>query len=225
VVKAAGFLHFVVVKLLQALGQFCGDLVFPRRCALCSRWSQDPICDRCREDFRPLSSPLWTFAEGSELSWIVTPFAYAGRVGHAVRRLKFHRVTTLIEPLAVLTAREIESRGLLDHTDIVIPVPIHPRRHGERGFNQAELLAEGLPSELVQSQIVRSRYTPPLYAQDRNERANLLRGAFEAQSTVEGKRVLLLDDIYTTGATLKECARCLRDEGALDVAGFALTGA
>ena len=114
------------------------------------------------------------------------------------------------------------------HFDLVVPVPLHPARLRERGFNQAELLAKILAQKTnvpLHRALERVRYTTTQTAFDRAERMENLRDAFRLRKkiAVRGLRVLLVDDILTTGSTLSECARVLRDAGAQSV--YAVTAA
>jgi ComF family protein len=106
--------------------------------------------------------------------------------------------------------------------DLVIPVPLHPTRKRERGFNQAELLAEALSAHAnlpMRNALERIRYTTTQTAFDRSERMENLHNAFRLRkmADVRGLRVLLIDDVLTTGSTLSECARVLKAAGAISV--------
>ncbi len=125
--------------------------------------------------------------------------------------------------LPVLTAQ-------IEHWDLilVVPVPLHPARLRERGFNQAELLAKILAQKInvpLNGALERIRYTTTQTAFDRVERMENLRGSFRLRKKigVRGLHVLLVDDILTTGSTLSECARVLREAGARSV--YAVTAA
>jgi len=112
--------------------------------------------------------------------------------------------------------------------DVVIPVPLHPARLRERGFNQAELLAKILGQRInltLSRALERTRYTTTQTAFDRIDRMENLRGAFRLRKSIDvrGLQVLLVDDILTTGSTLSECARVLREAGAQSV--YAVTAA
>jgi ComF family protein len=106
--------------------------------------------------------------------------------------------------------------------DIIIPVPLHPARERERGFNQASLLAEllsartSIPSKPL---LERIRYTTTQTALDRSERMENLHNAFRLRKNMNMRdlRVLLIDDVLTTGSTLNECARILKGAGAISV--------
>ncbi|MDQ6624047.1 MAG: ComF family protein, partial [Verrucomicrobiota bacterium] len=129
----------------------------------------------------------------------------------------------LRRPIADWLGETLDDPRLRDcHFDLVVPVPLHSARKRERGFNQAELLAEifcaraGLPLSLA---LERVRYTTTQTAFDRAERMENLRDAFRLRrnADVRGCRVLLIDDVLTTGATLSECARVLKVGGATSV--------
>src|SRR5204863_9391333 len=108
------------------------------------------------------------------------------------------------------------------HFDVIVPVPLHPARQRERGFNQASLLAELLSvhtSIPCRPLLERIRYTTTQTALDRSERMENLHNAFRLRknANVRGLHVLLLDDVLTTGSTLSECARVLKRAGAISV--------
>jgi len=121
-----------------------------------------------------------------------------------------------------------DARLAREKFDLLVPVPLHPARKRERGFNQAELL--GLELQRVagircHSVLQRTRYTTTQTQFDRSERMENLRGAFRLRrrSDVRGLRMLLVDDVLTTGSTLSECASVLKKAGAASV--FAATAA
>jgi len=111
--------------------------------------------------------------------------------------------------------------------DLVIPVPLHRARHRERGFNQSDVLAEGISEAtsvpLARGALRRKRNTRDQTYLNALQRAENVKGAFavEEPDRIDGKKVILVDDVMTTGATLNECARTLCAAGALDV--FAAT--
>jgi ComF family protein len=104
--------------------------------------------------------------------------------------------------------------------DYLIPVPLHPKRLRERGFNQALLLGKALedipPAKIKPGLLKRVRHTPPQVHLNPDERRQNVQGAFALKdpSGVRGKNILLVDDVFTTGATVNECARVLKKAGA-----------
>ena len=143
--------------------------------------------------------------------------AGARRVAHL---LKYDGLTSLAEPMARLM---VDAARVTEH-DVVVPVPLHWRRDRLRGYNQAHELARCLAREIdlpmEERAVRRQRDTQPLVkAMGRDERRNIMLDAFEPRGrAVEGSRVLLVDDVMTTGATLDACARALLTGGAASVA-------
>lgn len=150
---------------------------------------------------------------------------YTGPLRHAVLLLKYEDRRGLAVDLGSLMASTLEQRREEWQPDALVPVPIHPQRRRERGYNQAELLAAavgercGLPVRLA---LDRVRDTPPQVGLSREERRENVRSAFAPRAdAAPGRRPVLIDDVQTTGATLEEAARALRAAGASAV--FALT--
>ena len=104
--------------------------------------------------------------------------------------------------------------------ELVVPVPMHPRRRRRRGFNHSELLARGVAEKLnlpYADALVRTRHTVQQSVLEGAARRTNLRNAFECRVDLTGRRVLLVDDVYTTGTTARECAKALRKAGARNV--------
>ena len=155
--------------------------------------------------------------------------AYDGALVRAILLLKYERM----EPLGAWFAErllEVVKEEALE-TDVVVPVPLHRDRERERGYNQADLLARplarrlGLPHRAVL--LVRTRPRPDKYVLSMEERWESVRGAFATRpgSQVDNLRVLLVDDVMTTGATLDACARTLLKAGAKSVIGLTVARA
>ena len=153
---------------------------------------------------------------------------YDGELRRLIHLLKYDRMRPLAEPLG-------ERLGRLDlgpgSADLVVAAPLHWRRRRERGFNQAELLARraalawGLPFDA--KGLRRTKATPPQAGLTRAERLVNVRGAFLAprRVAIQGRRIVLIDDVMTTGATLDACARALKRAGAASVTAVTLARA
>ena len=156
---------------------------------------------------------------------------YEGALARAIVLLKFER----IEPLGEWFARQLQTLVLANRAyleaDVVVPVPLHRNRQKERGFNQVELFARplakllGFPFKPVL--LMRTRPRPEKHLLHYEERWESVRGAFaiKRDGRVDNSRVLLLDDVMTTGATLDACARELREAGASSVLGLTVARA
>lgn len=144
-------------------------------------------------------------------------FEYEGRASQAVRRLKYGARTGLHLPMSELM-REAFDAYFEHRIDAIVPVPIHWTRRCARGFNQSELLASALPDEFLHPEMLRRfRATKAQASLNRAHRLQSLTDAFRALPSVRGKRVLLVDDVVTTGATMEACTRALIREGASEV--------
>jgi len=153
----------------------------------------------------------------------VSAYRSRGVAREVVHRFKYGRQIHLRRLLGCWLAEALtDSRLASRRFDLVVPVPLHPARQRERGFNQAELLAAELrrASGLAGRNVLqRTRYTATQTQFDRSERMENLRGAFRLRrgSNVQDLRMLLVDDVLTTGSTLSECASVLREAGARSV--------
>ncbi len=190
------------------------DLIAPARCPGCDvrrDWGQEGFCEACAPLLEALPS-------GPSL------YGYGGPLAEAIRALKYAR---RLDYLPVLGALMCEgARRHAGKVDAVVPVPMHPRRLRRRGFNAAELLAEPLARALAvplsPTHLVRLRDTAVQASLGEAEREANVRGAFEGRSVPA--RVLLVDDVRTTGATLRAATGALYRGGARQVRVLALAG-
>lgn len=228
--------------MLRALADALVAAVLAPACASCARPLEEPtlgpVCARCWASVRRFSPPFCRGCGDALPSWrtldVETSYCprcrrappalsctraigpYEGALRDIVHALKYGGRRSLARPLGRLM---LETCGeALDGMDVAVPVPLHRRRRWTRGFNQAEDLAGelGLPPRRL---LVRVRSTPPQTGLPAARRHANVRGAFRLRwrARVTGVRVLLVDDVCTTGATLDACARVLREEGAADV--------
>jgi len=155
--------------------------------------------------------------------------AYDGPLVRAILLLKFERMEPLGAWFAERLAEVVHTHGL--QADVVVPVPLHRDRERERGYNQADLIARPLARRLKLPHravlLVRTRPRSDKHVLSLEERWESVRGAFATRpgSQVDNLRVLLVDDVMTTGATLDACARALRDAGAKSVLGLTVARA
>lgn len=196
----------------------CGDCisglspVTHPMCTICgvpfhAAGGQDHLCENCLR--KPPSYDL-----------VRAPYLYVGPLMDAIQRFKYKAETHLISslgPLLSCFARE----WLPDpHDYLVIPVPLHRRRLRSRGFNQSLLLARIVSSDLGTCldylSLVRVRHTVAQTGLGKEERKKNVKNAFSLRDSgvVEGQKILLIDDVFTTGHTLNECAKTLKKAGA-----------
>ena len=200
-----------------------------QKCILCDRRRKDVtlsgdgvgICKVCYEKYIKDSLKDY-FDTNSRVRRLFAPFVYEGEIRHAIHELKFANSPAYAKPIGELVADALPPYYLYSDYDMIVPVPLHPNRMEERGYNQAELIADTLSERLsvplYDDVLFRIRDTKRQMTLSRSKREENVEGAFFADSrSVSGKRVLLIDDIYTVGATVKACAKELIDKGAIEV--------
>ena len=216
------------------------DLLFPRWCLGCGRegsficsgcsralpYITPPVCPRCG-----MPQPDATFCPtcyGREFATdgIRSALRFEGLVRQAVHQFKYRNLRAMSQDLAGLMGDYLTVNHLPG--DVLVPVPLHPKRLRERGYNQSALLAEelgqltGLP--VNSHSLSRTRHTPPqARTGSLDERRANIRDVFSCRDrSLGGRRVILVDDVTTSGATLEACAGALKAAGAVSVWGLTL---
>jgi len=225
------------------------NLIFPDRCLLCdapvsrlsdssvcgSCWDsavnlrlQPPCCPSCGLPFQMPAQEPGHLCGGCSVQ--TPPFSgsrsfgyYAAQLSRLVQAFKFEGRRDLARPLAALLASAYLEAWHREDFELAVPVPLHPRRRRERGFNQSKLLAAALQEQLMlpysEAPLCRTRDTPPQVGLPDAERYRNLRSAFRCDRSgmVRGRRILLIDDVMTTGATVSSATEALLDAGARSV--------
>ena len=225
-------LEAAVSLLYPPVCTICGDNVrageyLCNRCEAKALRIVSPFCQQCSEPFEGSITSEFTCANCAHrtIYFDAAVAAYRGRgiVREIIHEFKYGRQIHLRHLVARwLQAAMDDERLRGSQFDIIVPVPLHATRLRERGFNQASLLAALLSAQTsIPSQPVleRIRYTTTQTVLDRSERMENLHNAFRLRKNadVRGLRMLLIDDVLTTGSTLSECARVLKRAGALSV--------
>ena len=204
------------------------DLVFPPRCAHCGRvdWRW---CPHCVNELRtvPISGIRRTLPHNSGLDALYSSGDHTGILQSAVKALKYDAATEVVDPLGDRLARIIIKANV--SFDMIIPVPLHAARLSQRGYNQANEIAQcvalctGIRCE--PAAITRQRETRTQVGLNKQERQANVSDAFHATRDLSGQRILLVDDVYTTGATIAACAQAARTAGASKIIGLTVTAA
>lgn len=201
---------------LESVPYMCGEcwdgipLIEPPWCEMCGIPNTEGKCDECATTPPPYGK-LRTIAY------------YESALQQAIHFFKFEKRTSLAKPLTQLTMEHFPDDCNISEYDFILPIPIHKKRLRERGFNQATLLAKGIAKnvgvQVVTDALVRHRNTSPQSSLDREARQTNIVGAFELKKkeVVRNKRILVLDDVYTTGATVREAVKVLWDADPIEV--------
>ncbi len=193
------------------------DFIFvgEKSCSMCGKQlDRAGLCSDCRS-FRHYFDRAYSLCvyDGKVKEWIYS-FKYAGR-------------SYLARPFGRMMAERIKEIGMDRWVDCVVPVPLHRKKQRQRGYNQSRLLADVISRELgmgkARDLLKRIRETPPLSGLTRLQRMETMEGAFYMNGKEAAvKNVLLIDDIYTTGSTVNQCARALKEGGLVRVYVFTL---
>jgi ComF family protein len=240
-----GIIRQTTGKLLKGLT----GLVYHKYCRICDcRISQDDEyfcsdcwqglngcivdshCTRCGKEISAYAKLPTGCPNCQEQTFHFDSIACIGVYREPLRSLiinfKLADKTNLLRPIADLTRGTIERAKFSEPIDFVVPVPLHWRRRFKRGFNQSALIAKSfsLPDAKFNTDLVRVRYTTQQAMLTDAERQKNIKDAFAVRKShnFSGKNVCLVDDVKTTGATLNECARVLKDAGANKVFAFVL---
>jgi len=229
----------VLPQLRQIRGRAL-DLVFPPHCVGCGR-EGDFLCSRCRGGLSFLQPPLCPrcgrpqlngnlcpacVGAPSALEGMRAPLVFEGVVRTAVHQFKYKNLRALAAPLAALMDEYLIRHPLPG--EVLVPVPLHPKRLRERGYNQSALLARELGrrrgiSVAADCLVRREARSPQARTLGVAERRANVAGAFGCRDgRLAGKAVILIDDVATTGATLEACAAALREGGVASAWGFTL---
>ena len=231
--------------LLKKFWQLALDTIFPIECLICKKEGKT-ICDGClpkipltnRADCplcHKLSSPSQRLCldcqKSSGLKDIIVATDYFQTpIEDLIHGLKYNFLTTNTEVLAYLLFQKIKELPIHQFSTekiIIVPVPLHKKRERERGFNQAELIAQELqklwPVKIEKLLINRQRYTTTQTELSREERQKNIKDAFAIsdQTNLQNKTIIILDDVITTGSTILEIAKLFKDSGAINI--YALT--
>ncbi len=216
------------------------DLVFPRRCIGCGKEGRF-LCSECRESLPCIETPYCKLCgipvhSGNKCSKcdsspmaidsIRSLFLHEGLARDAVHSMKYNNLKALAPSLAPLMNKYLQTNPL--PVDVLLAVPMHSKRIRRRGYNQAHLLAKelGLLTQLPVSEgsLVRLRNTPSQVSLGADARHKNMKEAFRCNDEAfRDKRVLLIDDVCTTGATLQACALALKQANAARVWGLTLS--
>lgn len=207
------------------LGEKLWNLIFPARCLFCGKLVPpgECICEDCRKE-RPQAPFLRRYSlpgAGAEGFSVFSAAAYEGGFRKTLYRYKFRGEKGLSKPLGKLLAETAGQTG--QSFDGVTWVPMTKAKKRKRGYDQSELLARAAAKELGLSclpLLEKVRETETQHQLPRRQRLSNVKSAYRAGQEAQGKALLLVDDIVTTGATLRECAKVLAEAGAVRVTGL-----
>jgi len=238
-----------IVEKFNKIFNFLLDLIFPKICLSCSQ-EGDFLCQNCLESIPlvekftcPVCGRLSLYGKTCEncrrktaLAGLINATSYKNPVvERAIKLLKYEYIKSLSQNLSVLLIKVIKNSYFLTNnfseplsSFLIIPVPLHRQKFLDRGFNQAELIAQKIAEEfdlkLRNDLLIKIKNTRSQTDLKETERKINIQGAFAVKNKkeIKGKIIFLVDDVFTTGSTLNEAARVLKVAGAKEIWGIAL---
>lgn len=210
----------------RAVGAFLSGLWMPPECVHCGddRWQGLPLCRDCHRSLKAWRAETPDAYRTRERRFL---FLLSPPLSVLIHGFKYHHRRRHAAYLCARARRRADLAAWAAGFDALVPVPVHRARRRERGYNQAEIIADHLAALWARpvwpSALVRRRPTRSQTRLSKGERASNLDGAFACpEGRLKGKRILLIDDVFTTGSTSEACAAALLRAGASEVAVFAL---
>ena len=203
---------------------FVLNLLFPPKCGFCGKINSEYLCKKCELKLQNLKATKEiNKIQNQEFTYHVYAYYYKEAIRNKIIDYKFNDMPELSNTFVKLLLNNEKICGFLKKYDIMIPVPMHPKKQTQRGYNQAELiaqkLAENLRIDFANDVLFKQRQTETQSSLDKKSRQRNVKDAYNCkkEQKINGKRVILFDDIYTTGSTVKECSKVLKQFGAKEV--------
>lgn len=203
------------------------DFIFPPVCGFCGKLGEGYLCTKCREDIIHSDIYLNQLDLYQDKSIFIDEhfylFSYEEPIREKILQYKFEDKAYLASTIYEFFMNNEKLYGFLKKYDIIIPIPISSNRKRERGYNQSELLARKISrmaSIPIEMQVLKKvKHNQPQSSLNRQQRKQNVKNVYKVQNElkIQNKKILLFDDIYTTGSTANECARMLKMNGSSTV--------
>lgn len=211
------------------LSDYVLELLYPTRCTFCHKFTQhgEKVCEKCRRELPVRKDPELNI-KIPHISRTVCPFYYENYVRDSLLRYKFNGLRGYAQIYGEFLAKSIDETGI--SCDIITWVPLSKKRFRQRGYDQARLIAENVALRLGKDcvKLIEKTVDNPAQSGTGNaeKRKANVKGVYRAvkPEVIKGKRILIIDDIITTGATISECAGILRKCGAVEVLAGTVAG-
>lgn len=199
------------------------NFLFPKKCRICYKRGKFEVCDNCIRRIKKFENFHILNLKNRNLDTLIYSFLYKGYIRKLILDFKFFGKYYLGKVFSQIMIKNEKLCRKLKFYDIIIPVPMHKLKKLERGYNQTEILSENLAENLnifydknILIKVVNNKKQSSL---SKNERYKNIKDVFKIEKTdkIKNKRIILVDDICTTSATLEECSKVLKEAGAIEV--------
>lgn len=207
--------------LIFLLNKIINEL-YPNQCIICGKLYSDEICIKCYKTLEILAkTQKYNNKSFKEHIYL---FKYEGRIRKLIIDYKFNDKAYLSNFFTKIIIKNEKICRKIKSYDIIIPVPIHKKRKNERGYNQSELIAKKIVEninqlQLVTDSLIKQKNTVAQSTLTKQQRKQNVKQVYKIanKQKIQNKKIILLDDIYTTGATAEECSKILKQNGAKEI--------
>ena len=199
------------------------DTIFPPKCGFCGKINKDFICKKCENKIKYLKNDYIIKTKNERYRYHLYAYKYKNEIRDKMLNFKFNDEPELADTFSKLIIKNEKICRFLETYDIIIPVPMHIKKQTVRGYNQADLIAKKIAKELhieyVKDTLIKVRKTETQSSLNASQRKSNVKDAYDCKmkEKIKDKKVILFDDIYTTGSTATECAKVLKQSGAKEV--------
>lgn len=203
------------------------DLIYPNVCGFCNTINKESLCNNCEERINQKLLCNIDNYENDNTKYFsnhIYLFKYSDEIRSKILDYKFNDKPYIYKTFAKIIIKNEKICGFLRKYDIIIPIPIHKKRKSIRGYNQSELISKEIVKKITNLKIetniiIKNKNTMPQSVLNRKERNENVKNVYIIKNTekINNKKVLLLDDIYTTGSTVNECSKLLKLNGAKEI--------
>lgn len=202
--------------------EFVLDFLFPPTCSVCGKLDKNWLCENCKKRIERLEKSELVDIENKKYEKLLYIFKYESLIRKLILKYKFSGQGYLCNLFSNVIINNKNNQKILKEYDLIIPVPMYEKKRSKRGYNQTELIAEKIATSLnieyskCIEKVINTTTQSKLGGKSRQ--SNIQHAFFiKNDIEVEDKKIILLDDIYTTGATSEECSRILKNSGAKEV--------
>lgn len=199
------------------------NLIYPNVCGFCGDINNENICTECSKKIEKYKILRIEKSTSKYIERQCFIYKYEGKIREAILKFKFQEEAYLYRTFTKIILDNLEVCEYIKKFDIIIPVPIHRKRRWERGYNQSELVANEISKQLIinteKNLLIKIRNNPKQSTLKLEERKSNVKNVYEVKQNqkIKDKKILLIDDIFTTGNTVNECAKKLKEAGASKV--------
>lgn len=199
------------------------NLIFPNVCGFCGKINKDFLCEDCEEKIDFMINQKIRFKLDKNFEKYLCIFPYEGEIREKILDYKFKDKSYIYKTFSKIILKSKKICFLLEKYDIITAVPIHKKRKAQRGYNQSELIAREIGKRInnleYRKTLKKDKNNVRQSSLNHNERKENVKNAYQIinKEIISNKKIVLFDDIYTTGSTVNECSRVLKENGAKEI--------